>query len=118
MDIPSRQDYYFSRDYDDDDNKDSSLREKAHEEEFERMKREEFSDTNIGANGRSSGGNLLNGKSSKDLGSITELRQQVLNDMTFTDRASSGLNGTSDEFFYSNVASEWRPHVQLRLPLA
>ncbi len=117
MDIPSRQDYYFIMDYDDDDNKDSSLREKAHEEEFERMKREEFSDTNIGANGRSSGGNLLNGKSSKDLGSITELRQQVLNDMTFTDRASSGLNGNHDEFFYFNSALEWKPNVPLRVPM-
>ncbi len=103
-------------DYDDDDNKNSSLREKAHEEEFERMKREQFSNTNGGANGKSYSGNTLNGKNSKDLGSMIELRQQVLNDMTFT--GSNGFaNGSGDEFFYFNSALEWKPNVPLRVPM-
>ena len=100
--------------YEDDDNKNSSLREKAHEEEFERMKREEFSGTNGVANGNGSyGGNLLNGNSN-EVGSISELRQQVLSDMTFTDKAG---NGENDEFFYFNSALEWEPNVPLKVPM-
>ena len=86
-------------DYEDDDNNNSSLREKAHEEEFERMKREEFSGTNGVSNGNGSyGGNLLNGNSN-EVGSISELRQQVLSDMTFTDKAA---NGKHDKIFDFN----------------
>ena len=100
--------------YEDDDNKNSSLREKAHEEEFERMKREEFSGANGVANGNGSyGGSLLNGNSN-EVGSISDLRQQVLSDMTFTDRAG---NGESDEFFYFNSALEWEPNVPLKVPM-
>jgi selenocysteine lyase/cysteine desulfurase len=110
-------------DYDDDDNKNSSLREKAHEQEFERMKSEEFSDLNGFANGNGShGGGFLNGDS-KDAKSMAELRQRVLDDMTFTGRGSSvskngSLNGIhNDEFFFFNSALEWKPNVPLKVPM-
>ena len=105
-------------DYDDDDNKDSSLREKAHEEEFERMKREEFSDSNgvtTSSNGNGSHrGSFLNGDS-KDAKNMTELRQNVLDDMTFTD--DGGSPASTEEFFYFNSALEWKPNVSLRVPM-
>jgi selenocysteine lyase/cysteine desulfurase len=110
-------------DYDEDDNKNSSLREKAHEEEFERMKREEFAGSNgVTSNGSGSfRGGFLNGDS-KDARNMTELRQNVLNDMTFTDRDSPALtkdllNGDHDDFFCFNSALEWKPNVPLRVPM-
>ena len=101
-------------DYEDDDIKNSSLREKAHEEEFERMKRQEYSATNGIANGNGSyAGN------SKDVGSMAELRQRVLNDMTFIDRTPCAFaqGSPNEEFFFFNSALEWKPNVPLRVPM-
>uniref|UniRef100_A0A7S4ABA3 Aminotransferase class V domain-containing protein n=1 Tax=Pseudo-nitzschia australis TaxID=44445 RepID=A0A7S4ABA3_9STRA len=107
----------------DDGNNNSSLREKAHEEEFERMKREEFADSN----GIASNSNARNGRDfvtpdSNGIGTMTELRQEILRDMTFLDGCSSvstknEARGNSDDYFFFNSALEWKPNVPLRVPM-
>eukprot|EP00537_Pseudo-nitzschia_pungens_P013687 CAMPEP_0172383022 /NCGR_PEP_ID=MMETSP1061-20121228/951_1 /TAXON_ID=37318 /ORGANISM="Pseudo-nitzschia pungens, Strain cf. pungens" /LENGTH=785 /DNA_ID=CAMNT_0013111125 /DNA_START=115 /DNA_END=2469 /DNA_ORIENTATION=- len=108
-------------DYDDDENenKNSSLREKAHEEEFERMKREEFADSNGVANGTfSNGGGFVSPTSNNRVRTMAELRQQILRDMTFNDGTKNEQEeGSSDDFFFFNSPLEWKPSVPLRVPM-
>ena len=100
--------------YDDDDNQNSSLREKAHEEEFQRMKLEEFAHENGVASGNGSVDDGFLNDTGKKSQSINELREYILNDMIFIDGSSST---DRQGFSFFNSALEWKPNVPLKVPM-
>ena len=105
-------------DYNKYDDTSSSLREKAHEEDFERMKQKE--DNNNDSS------NTIN-----SLSSMSGLRKMILRDMTFTNdvttaNCNDGNGGNNDgngnendgnEFFFFNSPLEWKTNVPLQVPM-
>ena len=105
-------------DYNKYDDTSSSLREKAHEEDFERMKQKE--DNN---NDSSNDNNTQS--------SMSGLRKMILRDMTFindvtTANCNDGNGGKNDgngnendgnEFFFFNSPLEWKTNVPLQVPM-
>mmetsp|Transcript_29052 Transcript_29052/g.32590 ORF Transcript_29052/g.32590 Transcript_29052/m.32590 type:complete len:1297 (-) Transcript_29052:13-3903(-) len=100
----------------------SSLREKAHEEDFERMKQTEFvADKSTGdfagIQTHHSTGDINNFQS------MSELRKMMVHDMTFTAKDDKGCkndtknNGNENEFFFFNSPLEWKTNIPLRVPM-
>ena len=79
----------------------SSLREKAHEKDFERMKEEHVS-TN-------------NNEDFQGTASMAGIRKMILRDMTFTERANN--DDDDDGFFFFNSPLEWTTNVPMRVPM-
>jgi selenocysteine lyase/cysteine desulfurase len=116
-------------DYNKYDDTSSSLREKAHEEDFERMKLKEFmidtnksTDANANANTDNDNDTINdnNNDSSNDdsQSSMSGLRKMILRDMTFINDVTTSNNcNDGNGFFFFNSPLEWKTNVPLQVPM-